>query len=451
MKHIYLASLTALLLGATTITAACGDDDASSTATTGSTGSNGGGAGGSGGQATGGAGGVGGTAPAATCGNVVTEVGEVCFNGIAPVTAAGVSGLIDLEVTDCDQDGDLDLLMLGSTPSITPQLSVLLNKGDGVFTQGPTLMLVSSGVVGMAFDPTSSYRARVPVVGGNTLNIVAIGSDCSLSLAESKTLPGPVQAGVAAVNLDKSAPSNYLMFVDVNGPNELYWYTGADNVVNQYGPVPNLDVVSAVSSGVIQPGAAAAIFANAQGKRGELFFTSSVNVPSPAGSVPTIGTTSAGVVDMILTDLDANGYGDVATANQSASTIGVMFSDSASIAATYPDISITGTGPTKGYNPIDIAAGDIDGDGDIDIITANEGDVSQGAPPSLTLLLNDGSGKFTIAVASDSTTAPVQTGFPMALDAKADEVHLVDLNGDNALDMVFLSGDGDVAVMLAKP
>ena len=452
MAPNHLSTFIATVLFATCILPACGDDNASSATTSSS--ANGGAA--AGGAAAGGAataaGGTGGTMPTAVCGNGSVDAGEVCFNGNVTTFAAGVTGALDLEVTDCDGDGDLDALVLGATAGINPHLSILRNNGDGTFAAGPSLTLSSTGVSGMAFDTTFNYRWRVPVVGGNTLNIVAISADCELSVAETFTLAGPVQTGVAAINIDKDIPSDYVMFVNINGSNHMVWYLSKTNNMDMVGPISQLNVVSAAATGLSQPKLPYAMFGNAQTGKVELVSANGIlQKPQTSGNVPIHGTTGAGLADMVMVDVDGNNLGDVITANRTDHTITVVFNNFNQFTDPEPAISITGTGPTKGYNPIDVAYGDIDNDGDIDIITANEGDVGQGAAPSLTLLLNDGAGAFAIAAASTSTSTPVLTGFPFAVPAKPNEVQLVDLNGDNALDMVFLSGDGDVAVMLATP
>jgi len=70
----------------------------------------------------------------------------------------------------------------------------------------------------------------------------------------------------------------------------------------------------------------------------------------------------------------------------------------------------------------DIALADVDGDGDLDMVVANEN------PPNR-LLLNDGKGKF--------REAP--KALPMVTPLETREVHVFDANGDRRPDIVFLN------------
>ncbi|MEQ1892138.1 MAG: VCBS repeat-containing protein [Planctomycetota bacterium] len=74
----------------------------------------------------------------------------------------------------------------------------------------------------------------------------------------------------------------------------------------------------------------------------------------------------------------------------------------------------------------DLCTGDVDGDGDIDLVVSNDHSVNQ-------LLLNDGTGAFVDATAGRLVT-PSSGGFPSNASYEGD---LADLDGDNDLDLVF--------------
>ena len=82
--------------------------------------------------------------------------------------------------------------------------------------------------------------------------------------------------------------------------------------------------------------------------------------------------------------------------------------------------------------PIEIEAADLDGDGDLDLATANV------FPDSVNLLLNDGSGTFTVGLAFAGEAADVPV---------LPQIAAGDLAGDELLDLLFTRFSGDVSIM----
>jgi FG-GAP-like repeat/Peptidase M10 serralysin C terminal/Calx-beta domain/FG-GAP repeat len=111
-----------------------------------------------------------------------------------------------------------------------------------------------------------------------------------------------------------------------------------------------------------------------------------------------------------VADLDGDGNLDLATANSGTNDISVRFGNGHGV-FTLPVSLAVGTGPR------DIAAGDIDGDGDLDLFVANSGSAD------VSVLLNNGTGSF-------SAAPDVATG----LNSRS--IALGDLNGDGRLDFV---------------
>ena len=72
----------------------------------------------------------------------------------------------------------------------------------------------------------------------------------------------------------------------------------------------------------------------------------------------------------------------------------------------------------------DVQAVDIDGDDDLDIVLANEFDPNA-------ILINDGNGNFTVG----------DQGIPLDIIHDSEDIVLADFNGDNLIDIIFISED----------
>src|SRR5207248_3303624 len=77
---------------------------------------------------------------------------------------------------------------------------------------------------------------------------------------------------------------------------------------------------------------------------------------------------------------------------------------------------------SAGTRPSSIALGDLNGDGKLDIVTANGGLANLGGSNDLSVLLNSGGGNFAPAVSVPSGTLP-------------NDVVIADFNGDGILDL----------------
>lgn len=121
-------------------------------------------------------------------------------------------------------------------------------------------------------------------------------------------------------------------------------------------------------------------------------------------------------------NIDGDDYDDVAVAARTANVIRILKSDGASL------VEVQSIGAP--LTPYDVEAGDMDGDGDIDLVSA-----SRDSGAAIRVYLNDGSGVFSIGVTA-------------AIGGLSESLELVDLDADSDLDVVAASLMGNASVRL---
>ena len=117
-----------------------------------------------------------------------------------------------------------------------------------------------------------------------------------------------------------------------------------------------------------------------------------------------------------IADVNHDGKLDIIVANTDAGTLSVLLGDGKGQFAAAP-----GSPVECGKNPNDIATGDLNGDGNVDLVIANT------ETPYLTILLGDGKGRF-----APSPHSPFDThSYP-----HVHGVAVADFNGDGKPDVV---------------
>jgi hypothetical protein len=144
--------------------------------------------------------------------------------------------------------------------------------------------------------------------------------------------------------------------------------------------------------------------------------------PGTAGyGAATAVATAAGPFRLAAADLNGDGNLDLVTANTGSNDISVLLGDGTGAFPTHTEFA-TGNGPSA------VAAADLNGDGNLDLATANgDGTVS--------VLLGNGSGAFPTHTEYAASGGPV-------------DVAAADLEGDGDLDLVTANGDATVSVLL---
>ena len=119
-------------------------------------------------------------------------------------------------------------------------------------------------------------------------------------------------------------------------------------------------------------------------------------------------------------DLNGDGALDLVSANQQSSNLTIFLQRKPGEFPSDPDQTLGGAGKTN--TPVSVVASDLDGDGDFDLVSANQ----QGA--NLTIFFQGNSGEFP-ADPDLVLGGPGRTAFPVSVAA-------ADLNGDGKLDLV---------------
>jgi hypothetical protein len=276
------------------------------------------------------------------------------------------SNPVSVAVGDVDGDGDLDLL---TTNTGSGTVSVRLNNGAGSFSGG------SNPAVGSA--PQSVVLGDVD--GDGDLDLLTANNNYVGTVSVRLNDGTGSFGGSSAPFVGNSPTSVVLGDVDGDGDLDLLTANSGSNTVS-------IRLNNGTGS----------------------FATPATNANPAVGSAPQ---------SVVLGDVDGDGDLDLLTANYNDNSVSVRLNDGAGSFAA----PATNAEPAVGNSPFSLALGDVDGDGDLDLLTAND---SNGG--TVSVRLNDGAGSF----AAPATNAETTVGnYPRSLT-------LGDVDGDGDLDLL---------------
>ncbi len=333
-----------------------------------------------------------------------------------------------VEVADLDGDGDLDIV---SSNAGSDNVTVFLQNAFGAFPSAPSLDLGGVGVTDGAADVVAADLNGDGLIDiasanetGNDLTVFLQGvagfatlPDFTLSHANGPLLPHEIHA--VDVNGD-----GYLDLVSANGAADLtVFFFDASSAAFSLTPL-------VLSGGglLMDPNGIAVGDVDGNGYPDLLVgdtTTDEVYVFHHDGGsdYPDVPGLRGSSVDtpqpeaLVAADLDGDGDIDLATANAGDDTISLYEQFSPGVFSTTPKASVSSSASTPGIVAIDAA--DLDGDGRLDLIVASSGE--------LAIFLQTSGGAF--PAAPDSILGGGTMGAPA-------HVLAADLNGDGALDLV---------------
>ena len=292
----------------------------------------------------------------------------------------------------------------------------------GMAVSAPTSALaVGNHAVTTNFVPdTLNYAlGSGTLVGGQKVGATATtvsSSGTPVVAGGSVTLTATV-AGMHASNI----PTGTVTFRDLglSLPLGTIALTGGTASLTTSSLKPGLRSLVAIYSGdATNSGSGSATFLQAITPNGSGRFTAATGSPVAAGSNP------AGVA---TADFNGDGIPDLVVANRFSNNISVFLGDSS---GGYTNVH--GTLFATGTNPVNIVAGDFNGDGAMDLAVTNA------LSKSVTVLLGNGAGAFTEV-----------TGSPFVIGTTPRGIVMGDFNGDGKLDLAISnSGDATVTVLL---
>ncbi|OUJ69493.1 hypothetical protein BXP70_26270 [Hymenobacter crusticola] len=328
-------------------------------------------------------------------------------------------GARSVALGDVDGDGDLDLL---APNELTNSVGVRLNNGSGAF----------SGSQQVAVGDNPTYLALADLDGDGDLDFATanfLGNTLSVRLNQAAAEPllitavSPSRNAVATprptpvavtfnqpLRASSGMTAQALRVFGTQSGRKAGFYDVSSNTLRLAPTVPFKpgETVYATVTTAVQSSSGAPLVTP------HVFQFTAAASPSTGlfntGLNPVVGTTPHGLA---AGDLDGDGTLDFVTANLNSNTVSVRLNHGAGSFSSTQEISV-------GRGARSVVLGDVDADGDLDLVTANSRTIF---PGTVSVRLNNGAGRFA------GTQEVVVGDTPHA-------VMLGDVDGDGDLDLL---------------
>lgn len=344
--------------------------------------------------------------------------------------SAGVS-------VDMDGDGDLDIVGVELGTFGTKKVIVALNNGSGVFNSSFIVAgTEGSGKENRDFavgDLNSDGLPDIVQVGNSNsfkvfLNITLPGGALSMQLSNyAEGLSNQAYQGVSIVDLNNDG-NNDLVITKINSNTELAISLGDGTGVN-WAPTQNISLSSGdlgyhVVGDFDDDGVSDIIAAEDFTLH---FFKGNSSSGIPTGTFQESVTFSASVSvhQIIAADINEDGLLDLVTNNRTGGNYNILINNNDNDGTSYTGSIISAYAPTDDQAR-GITLHDMDGDGHLDLLASDAGDISR-----IFLLKGNGNGTFQSAdLYAYSESSPDGEG-----------VTVGDYNGDGLIDMASMDRD----------
>jgi hypothetical protein len=386
----------------------------------GGTGQGGAGGSGQGGASTtssaGGAGGGG--APVIACGDGKPVAGELCF---LPPAATDVSASSKdargLALVDCDGDGDLDAVTINK---LSDNVSAWLNGAKaGQFTfVGVQSLAVAPDPVALAVDAQALQVAvGNQAAASSVLQRLALGPGCTFSLLETVAL-GRTAAAVALGDWDGDTDLDVVAVTGAMGEDHAVLWTGGLALAQDLvlgGTTEALRIALGDTGTDLRP---ELLIAARDDDKILVLQNPGSTAFGPSTSLPATSPVGDGPTALALGDVDGDQDVDMVVVSDNDERLSVLLNAGGTGYTFVAGVLLTP--PTMAQqDPIAVALGDMDVDGDLDAVVALT------TSDAVSLLLNDGKGNFALAA-----------GFPLPVADEPTDVAVGDMNLDGVPDIV---------------
>lgn len=345
------------------------------------------------------------------CGDGKADAGEVCFKDVAAY-ATLKPNVSDLVVTDCDKDGDVDVVV-GANDYVV----AMRNSGGGVFDS-----VVASNVYG---DVGSLEAGELLNNGGDDIAIGFMNDDYV-----------PVFAQVGNCNYDGSwtftvgatTGGRSVRMLDRDGDKQLDIVTASSSGL-AFGSSSEMQLTNIGLGGSTTVMAAADFSGDGRDDVALFQGAAGLAVYKSTGATFTNGSPYYQLGELVALEAgDLDGDGDIDLVGLRLNNRVVVLRNegvsagSIDFATLTPTVRLNGGSFTPTEEPTDLVLVDFDNDGVLDVVV---GSVAGGA---IKFLRNDGSGKLTLIGEGPDAAGITAIG-------------AVDVNGDQLMDIVAASND----------